>query len=61
MKTPLYTATVRLQIDRDVAKIIQTEGVTPLEDYRLRLHANAIRTSQSRNIAETRRLRAHAW
>ena len=29
MEVPLYTATVRLQIDRNVAKIVNTEGVMP--------------------------------
>src|SRR5689334_13243263 len=32
MQTPLYSATVRLQIDRNVAKIINNESVTPAED-----------------------------
>jgi polysaccharide biosynthesis transport protein len=31
MTTPLYTATVRLQIDRDVAKVVEGGNVTPLE------------------------------
>ncbi len=41
MKVPLYTATVRLQIDRNVAKIVNTEGVLP-DKWRLRLLADAI-------------------
>ena len=32
MQTPLYTATVRLQIDRNVAKIVQGDNVMPVED-----------------------------
>ena len=32
MQTPLYSATVRLQIDRNVAKIVQGDSVTPVED-----------------------------
>jgi polysaccharide biosynthesis transport protein len=51
MQTPLYTATVRLQIDRSIAKIVQTEGVTPVEDSN-----DFMRTQyellQSRNLAE---------
>jgi polysaccharide biosynthesis transport protein len=31
MKTPLYTSTVRLQIDPNTAKIVQTGDVTPVE------------------------------
>jgi len=32
MQTPLYTATVRLQIDPNVAKIVESGNVTPIED-----------------------------
>ena len=32
MQTPLYTATVRLQIDQNVAKIVQGDSVMPVED-----------------------------
>ena len=32
MMTPLYTATVRLQIDRNVAKIVEGGNVTPVEE-----------------------------
>ena len=32
MQTPLYTATVRLQIDRNVAKIVKGDNVMPAED-----------------------------
>ena len=42
MKVPLYTATARLQIDRNVAKIMNTEGVLPVENGDLRFHANTI-------------------
>src|ERR1700730_2317933 len=31
MTTPLYTATVRLQIDRNVAKVVEGGNVVPLE------------------------------
>jgi polysaccharide biosynthesis transport protein len=31
MKTPLYTSTVRLQIDRGVAKIVEGGNITPVE------------------------------
>ena len=35
MQTPLYTSTVRLQIDRSVAKIVEGGNITPIEgpDY----------------------------
>lgn len=32
MKTPLYTSTVRLQIDRQVAKIVEGGNITPVEN-----------------------------
>ena len=32
MQTPLYTATVRLQIDRNVPKMLDTGNVSPVED-----------------------------
>ena len=31
MKTPLYTSTIRLQIDRSVAKIVESGNITPIE------------------------------
>ena len=34
MQTPLYTATVRLQIDRNVAKIVESGNIDPVEDCR---------------------------
>ena len=51
MKVPLYTATARLQIDRNVAKIVNTEAVLPdNDDY------DFMRTQyellKSRNMAE---------
>src|SRR6187431_2627127 len=32
MQTPLYTASVRLQIDQNVAKIVQGDNVMPVEN-----------------------------
>lgn len=31
LSTPLYTSTVRLQIDRNVAKVVEDGNVTPVE------------------------------
>ena len=54
MQTPLYTATVRLQIDPNVAKIVESGNVTPVEDGRE--DSEFMRTQyqvlQSRTMAE---------
>ena len=52
MKTPLYTATVRLQIDRNVAKIVNTEGVLPVEDGDYDFMRTQYELLKSRNMAE---------
>ena len=52
MKTPLYTATVRLQIDRNVAKIVQTEGVMPVEGNDFDFMRTQYELLKSRNMAE---------
>jgi len=53
MQTPLYTATVRLQIDTNVSKIVESGNVTPVEDPE---DAEFMRTQyqilQSRTMAE---------
>jgi succinoglycan biosynthesis transport protein ExoP len=33
MMTPLYTATVRVQIDRNVAKVVESGNIAPLESF----------------------------
>ena len=46
MQTPLYTATVRLQIDRNIAKIVRRSDSVMPSRLRLRLHAHAIRAAE---------------
>lgn len=52
MQTPLYTATVRLQIDRDAAKVVESGDVTPAQSA----DADFLRTQyellRSRSMAE---------
>ena len=52
MKTPLYTATARLQIDRNVAKIVNTEGVLPVENGDYDFMRTQYELLKSRNMAE---------
>ncbi len=52
MKTPLYTATARLQIDRNVAKIVNTEGVLPIESGDSDFMRTQYELLKSRNMAE---------
>ena len=62
MQTPLYTATVRLQIDRNVAKIVDSGSVIPVEgsdaEFQrtqhelLRSRAMAERVASSLNLGE---------
>jgi succinoglycan biosynthesis transport protein ExoP len=53
MQVPLYTATVRLQIERNVAKIVNAEGVTPVEDgYDIDFMRTQYELLKSRNMAE---------
>lgn len=52
MKTPLYTATVRLQIDQQAAKIVEG-GIAPSENsYNLDFQKTQYEILQSRTIAE---------
>jgi polysaccharide biosynthesis transport protein len=51
MQVPLYTATVRVQIDRSVAKVVQTEGVTP-DDMDYDFMRTQYELLKSRNMAE---------
>ena len=52
MEVPLYAATVRLQIDRNVAKIVGTEGVIPAEDSDYDFMRTQYELLKSRNMAE---------
>ena len=45
MTAPLYTSTIRLQIDRNVAKIIEGGNVTPVEGTDSEFLRNSIRAS----------------
>src|SRR5207344_1599900 len=52
MTTPLYTATVRLQIDRNVAKVVEGGNVTPLEGADSEFMRTQYALLQSRAMAE---------
>lgn len=52
MMTPLYTATVRLQIDRSVAKIVEGGNVTPVEGADNDFLRTQYELLRSRNLAE---------
>src|SRR5215471_14760193 len=52
MATPLYTATVRLQIDRNVAKVVEGGNVTPLEGTDFEFLRTQYELLQSRTVAE---------
>jgi succinoglycan biosynthesis transport protein ExoP len=52
MQTPLYTANVRLQIDRNVAKIVESGNVTPVEGLDPEFMKTQIELVQSRTMAE---------
>jgi succinoglycan biosynthesis transport protein ExoP len=53
METPLYTATVRLQIDRNVAKIVEGDNVMPVENpFDMEFMRTQYELLQSRAMAE---------
>lgn len=52
MMTPLYTATVRLQIDRHVAKVVEGGNITPVEGSDLEFLRTQYELLQSRTMAE---------
>ena len=52
MQTPLYTATVRLQIEANVAKIVESGNVTPVENSGLDFMRTQYELLQSRTMAE---------
>jgi capsular exopolysaccharide synthesis family protein len=52
MTTPLYTSTLRLQIDRNVAKIVEGGNVTPVEGTDLEFLRTQYELLLSRSLAE---------
>jgi capsular exopolysaccharide synthesis family protein len=52
LKTPMYTSTVRLQIDRNVAKIVDSGNVTPTESTDSEFLRTQYELLQSRSLAE---------
>ena len=52
MMTPLYEATVRLQIDRNVAKVVESGNVTPVEGTDFEFLKTQYELLQSRTMAE---------
>ena len=52
IQTPLYSSTVRLQIDRNVAKVMDGGSVTPVEGQDLEFLKTQYELLQSRNLAE---------
>ena len=52
MTTPLYTAAVRLQIDRNIAKIVEGGNVTPAEGSDLEFMRTQYELLNSRTMAE---------
>ena len=59
MTTPLYTSTLRLQIDRNVAKIIEGDSVTPIEGTDSEFLRTQYELLLSRSLAERVALLAH--
>lgn len=52
MMTPLYTSTVRIQIDRTVAKVVEGGNLTPTESADQEFFRTHYELLQSRNLAE---------
>ena len=52
MKTPLYTSTVRLQIDPNTAKIVESGNITPVEGPEIEFMRTQYELLQSHTIAE---------
>jgi polysaccharide biosynthesis transport protein len=52
MKTPLYNSTVRLQIDRNVTKVVEGGNVAPLESSGFEFLKTQYELLQSRTLAE---------
>jgi len=51
MKTPLYTSTLRLQIDRSVAKIVEAGNITPVEGSDLEFMKTQYELLEGRTMA----------
>lgn len=51
-QTPLYTATVRLQIERDVARIVESGNIAPPETFAFDFLKTQYELLQSRSLAE---------
>ena len=52
MMTPLYTSTVRLQIDRNVSKVVESGNITPVEGADNEFQRTQYELLQSRAMAE---------
>src|SRR5580692_2724116 len=52
MQTPLYTSTIRLQIDRQVAKIVEGGNITPIEGPDLEFMKTQYELLEGRTMAE---------
>jgi len=52
MQTPLYTSSVRLQIDRSVAKIVEAGNITPVEGSDLEFMKTQYELLEGRTMAE---------
>jgi capsular exopolysaccharide synthesis family protein len=52
MITPLYTSSVRLQIDRNAARVMESGNVTPVEGYDAEFLRTHYELLQSRSMAE---------
>ena len=52
MKTPLYTSSVRLQIDRNISKIVESGSVTPVEGSDMEFMRTQYELLQGRAMAE---------
>lgn len=52
MTTPMYTSTIRIQIDRNVSKVVEQGNVTPVEGVDVEFLKTQYELLQSRNMAE---------
>ena len=52
MQTPLYTATVRLQIDRNVARVVESGNINPIENSDTEFMRTQYQILESRTMAE---------
>jgi hypothetical protein len=54
MQTPLYTSTVRLQIDRNVAKVVEGGNVTPVDGSEFEFLRHRLSSLETRPISSSR-------